>query len=503
MRDSIAGWLMTFSPRRSIIITYYVTLIFCFSIWGVWICDILIWSNNENHPNRTFTIYPKSPHNSKKRSRERLYNISDIMTYQGNYKECHKMWENTREAYERTKALAKENDDANYFQYFGSALHLGLGELTEAENIYQEGLDFDPKHIGILTSLVDLYLERKDENADEEPSAHWKARELYNKVKDLLGDKLKKVDDGSTLHKMGKLHLVMEEYDEAKTYLLKAFEKDGESADICGDLGIVYSKDASGKDDSKKAIKYFQKALKRDPDDLTTRNNLAEAFFKAELIEKAEREYKKIFRITPNHVESHIGLGEIYTFMGDAGDQVMYDEAVSQFDEGLKIAKSENRSKKLNKKELAAVLYSRGHTRVKLHESHRIRRDESLLHHALDDFNECFRNDPDHHKSKWAAKKIKERLSYLSPQGLVEKIGTFVISFASLSIFILTQVSFIFGIPRTLEISYYSLLTFGSLIFLVAGLSLPQLSKLRVAGIELEKSPVEQITTPGVMGISK
>jgi tetratricopeptide (TPR) repeat protein len=56
---------------------------------------------------------------------------------------------------------------------------------------------------------------------------------------------------------------------------------------------------------------------------------------------------------------------------------------------------------------------------------------------------------------------------------------------------------------------YYALLTFGSLLFMVVGLYLPQILKLKVAGIELEKSSVdqaatgEQAATGGTLGISK
>ena len=54
-----------------------------------------------------------------------------------------------------------------------------------------------------------------------------------------------------------------------------------------------------------------------------------------------------------------------------------------------------------------------------------------------------------------------------------------------------------------LEGGYYALLTFGSLLFMVVGLYLPQILKLRVAGIELEKSSVDQAATGGTLGISK
>jgi superkiller protein 3 len=60
-----------------------------------------------------------------------------------------------------------------------------------------------------------------------------------------------------------------------------------------------------------------------------------------------------------------------------------------------------------------------------------------------------------------------------------------------------------------LPAGYYALLTFGSLLFMVVGLYLPQILKLKVAGIELEKSSVDQATVGdqafagGTLGISK
>jgi hypothetical protein len=56
---------------------------------------------------------------------------------------------------------------------------------------------------------------------------------------------------------------------------------------------------------------------------------------------------------------------------------------------------------------------------------------------------------------------------------------------------------------KQIDTGYYVLLTFGSLMFILAGLTLAQLLKLKVAGIELEKSAVDQITTSGGLGISK
>ena len=412
-------------------------------------------------------------------------NIAYYLWKQGKYKASYEKWENARNVFEQTKQKAKDSNNADYFYYFGYMLHGVFGELNEAEKIYNEGLELDHNHIDILTGLVNLYLEKKDEDTEEKTTAHWKAWELYKKAEGILKDQLNTAEDALTFLQLGQLHLTMEEYAEAERYLQDALEKDRESAEPYTYLGVLYTR----KEDFKMAVQYFESALRRDPDNLTIRSNLAEAYLKAELMYKAEVEYKKILKITLGHVESHLGLGEVYTAMGDAEDEDMYDQAIYHFTEGIKIAQSKKGSKILRKKELAAVLYSRGYARVKLYEASKTIRDESLLHDALKDFKDCFHTDQDHHKARRAKEKIEKMHSRYSPQRLTERVGPLVISLPSLTVFILTQGSFFFGKPiESLDsVGYYALLTFGLLIFMVAGLSLPQLLTLKVAGIELEK----------------
>lgn len=442
------------------------------------------------------------------------HNIAYYLWKQGKYKVAKEGWKKAREVYERTKQKAKDYKNADHFQYFGNMLQFDFDEFNEAEEIYKEGLVLDPNHIGILTGLVNLYLAKSDEDVGEKTTFYWKAGEAYKKAEGILKDQLKKEEDVNTLLKLGQLLLTMEEYTEAETYLLKALQKDKELADIYTNLGVLYIR----KERFKKGIQYFEDALRRDPDDLTIRSNLAEAYLKAKQIEKAEAEYKKILKITLNHVESHIGLGEVFTAMGDAGDKDMYDQAIIHFNKAVRLAESEEGSKRLKKKELASVLYSRGYAMVKLNEVSKTMGNESLLWNALEDFKNCFQNDPDNHKSKRAKEKLEKRLNRFSPQRLMEKGGPLLIIFLSFFVFILSQFSFFLNPNESkkiayhgyellylnpIEVGYYALLTFGSIIFMVAGLYLPQILKLKVGGIELEKSAVEQITTSGPLGISK
>jgi hypothetical protein len=56
---------------------------------------------------------------------------------------------------------------------------------------------------------------------------------------------------------------------------------------------------------------------------------------------------------------------------------------------------------------------------------------------------------------------------------------------------------------ESLETGYYALLSFGALMFMMAGLYLQQLSKLRFGGIELEKTTEAATKVIGSLGITK
>jgi tetratricopeptide (TPR) repeat protein len=391
-----------------------------------------------------------------------------------------------------------------------------MGRSRSSLRTYQEGLALDPNNVYLLIGLVNLYLEKANEEADhkkpwmllkpdidtdkraKEFAEAWKA---YKKAEELLKDQVEEQEQLLPLLQLGELYITMKQYPTAEKWLTRALELDPVSAMPWADLGVLCTR----KDELKDAIDYFDNAVQRDPYDFNIRSNLAASYRKMNLTEKAEAEYKRILDVTRNHVESHIGLGEVYSLIGDGGDGDMYDQAISHFSQAIQIAESRTGSKRLTKKELAAAYYSRGYARVKLYETGTITKGDSLLHQARKDFWMCFKNDPEHHKAYRAEQKLAKRITYLSPQRLADRLGPLLIVLMSISVFVLTQTSFFFHEPigSLNEPGYYALLSFGALIFMIAGLYLPQILKLKVAGIQLEKSAVDQITTPSTLGISK
>jgi hypothetical protein len=78
-----------------------------------------------------------------------------------------------------------------------------------------------------------------------------------------------------------------------------------------------------------------------------------------------------------------------------------------------------------------------------------------------------------------------------------------IVSLAVLT-FVLAQIDFFLVTARAhrLASAIYGLLTFGALLFIVVGLFLPEILKLRVGSIELEKSAASEQTSAG-LGIQR
>jgi tetratricopeptide (TPR) repeat protein len=427
-----------------------------------------------------------------------------------------------------------------------------LNDLDRAEKQYKKGLEIDPNNIDILINLVNFYLNKKEQGLDDgSPSCWVKARQYYLKARNFLKDELNKLEDAETLLNLAKLHLSMDEYEEAESYLLKALEKDSGVADIYTSLATL----SVSKENFREAANYFKKALKIAPDDLDVWSNLAQAYLKLKQLSQAESEYRKILSIAPCHVESHIGLGEVYIEMGDEGESDLYSQAIKHFDKAIKISNEREGSKILNKKELSGIYYLRGYARVKIYENPVGIKDSYLLLEAQGDFAKCIDKDPENYKGITAHKKLEKQMEIQTIQSFTTVFGSGIIWFSSILILGITNLVFWqpflsnnqnnkvsvsqpspqpiktpkpnaspnsknstqsqtkIGVNKTSEpnrinTTEYFLLTFGSLTFSLISLYLPQLLKLKIGGtgIEIEKSSIDQIKTsqiPTSLGIKK
>ena len=440
-------------------------------------------------------------------------------------------------------------DVCRYLGYFDNT-------LDKAEKIFIQGLHFDSNNIGILIQLVDLYIQKTEQEFNQNSSIYWsKARQIYYKSVDLLKKSLDDHETPNKLCQLGKLYLIMEEVEESEKYFKKALEKDIESPETNQALAFLYSK----KEDFSQAIEYYQRALKIDHDLLNTRSNLGEAYLKSTQLTKAEIEYKRVLKVTDYHVESHIGLGEVYLAMGDEGESDFYSQAIKHFDKAIKISNEQEGSKVLNKKELSGIQYLKGYTKIKIYENSVGIKDEKLLLDALKFFEECVTNNPENHKGSRAIEKLEKQKEMARNQNFPSRFAMRVILIPSGVIFCLTNMVFWLSFwpsglsfwpfcyinnqnisqpspqptktpipqaspkskdptqpqtkvaenktsePTKINTTEYFLLTFSSLTFALISLYLPQLLKLKISGtgIELEKGSVDQAKVPTSLDIKR
>ncbi|HEY6290433.1 MAG TPA: tetratricopeptide repeat protein [Terriglobia bacterium] len=428
------------------------------------------------------------------------HNVADARSKEGNYKLARQKWNLAREAYERAKQAFKANRDADFFWHYGAALHENLRELGKSEEVYQEGLTINPGHPGILMGLGNLKLAQRDEDSGARTGLWWEARNYYKRAEAALKARLdQSPQDIVSCLQLGQLYLQREDYDRAEKTLLQAHEQNREFAEVLNGLGVLYMK----REDFAKAVRYFTDARRFDPDNLGTRSNLAEAYLKLGQNYKAMEEYKKVIQVAPDHVESLVGLGQVYTNLGEDGDEDLLQEAVNRFELAVQKSKSGEASKVFSKVELAAIYYSLGYARIQLYQASKSA-GQGSFQDALRNFRDSVANDPDHQKARIAVGKLENRIKTSSPERFSEA-GSFIVVVFSAFLFVFTQLAFYWKIPRGaggMNIEAYSLMSFGSLAFMVAGFYLPKILKLKVAGVELEKSAVDQVAVSGPLKIS-
>jgi tetratricopeptide (TPR) repeat protein len=440
---------------------------------------------------------------------DHAYSLTNIASYlgdMGRYKESRAEMEAAVRAYKKGLAKAREEGNASYLRYMATVLK-ELGNLEEAEKYLIEGLALSPTNLDILTELTALYAQQAESrtlangapDAEGRTRALWKARESYRRAKGLLQYHYQGADDATLYLQWGRMHLTMGEYDEARKQLLEALNRDPELAGAHNQLGVLSVR----LEDYKKAAEYFCNALRYEPNNLTAKSNLAEAYLKAEMLDKSEATYKAILTVTANHIESEIGLGQVYIAMADnKKDDALYEEAISHLNRAIAIGKAtpNSASKRMEKREWAPVYYQLGYAGVKLYSATKLLADEVRLRKARINFETALKEDPEYYKAQRALNSIKEGLR--PQERWLEKWAPFTILAMAFFLFVLTQVSFLRQ-GKFYDLKYYVPVSFGALVLMIAGFYLPKLLKLKVAGIELEKSAVDQVSSLRGLEISK
>ncbi len=339
---------------------------------------------------------------------------------------------------------------------------------------------------------------------------------MVRRASKLLKSKLGEGNDFGTLISLADLYIETSDWTAAGEQLDLAASVCGGSrlklAEMTGRRGLVCFRS----EEHAEAAKNFRQALRVKPGDLTLRSNLGNALLKSKQFEAAQDEFAYVLKLAEGNIDALLGAAQVSIELADDGDPDQYRIAEQYLTAALSHGREkESGSKRLQQSEIANIYYMRGYARTKCYEADASRTLPTVLFSARSDFKKCKKADSNNRKVPLAIKKVTKHLRQRARESWVDMFGPLAIFFAGAAVFLFAQLDFIFRgmairtsfwLPPQSAVTdspAYIALTFGSLLFMVAGLYLPKVLKLKVGGIELEKASLDHVSAPSTLGISR
>ena len=214
-------------------------------------------------------------------------------------------------------------------------------------------------------------------------------------------------------------------------------------------------------------------------------------------------------KVARTNIYALLGAAQVSIELADDGDPDQYGVAAQYLTETLSHGKyKESGSKRLSNSDISTIHYMRGYALIKSWEADTFRTWSTKLRNAQQDFQNCKETDPNDSKARAAIEEIDNLIRRRKSESWQDVWGPRVIFFVGAAVFVFAQVGLCvhWVYPdKGLANTDYTALTFGSLLFMVAALYLPQVLKLKVSGsgVELEKASIDRVSAPAILGISR
>ena len=376
-------------------------------------------------------------------------------------------------------------------------------------------LERQPDNAAAFTGLAVLYQKWSQSDA---VTSEIQARLNYQvpRAIEILKSQLDEGSNFQTLLSLVDLCIETSDWTEARECLARSDSSYGryrlKRAETAARLGLV----CLGSEEHDDAVKNFRQALLVKPGDLRFRSNLGTALLKLKQFEAAQDEFARVLNLAPGNIEALLGAAQASIELADDGDPDQYQIAQHYLNDALKYGRNQDvGSKRLENKDIAKIYYMRGYARTKSYEADTTRTLPAALLGARCDFLRCKKLDPHNRKAPTAIEKINKRLGRGVKDSWADVTGPAIVLIFAAAVFVFAQLDFFFqgsaihtflrlpwpGVIK--DATFYSVLSFGSLLFMIAGLYLRKVLKLKVFGIELEKAAIDQVSAPSTLGISR
>jgi tetratricopeptide (TPR) repeat protein len=400
-------------------------------------------------------------------------------------------WRLAEELYESVKAEIVAGEALSSERAEELARICSVLDRSEEAIALLQRVDEPARPPSALAALARAHLERQEEIDEVNVEFVAQAEEAYRRAIHALEADEK---DAPRLLATGSLYLAFGDDDRAKPPLLEALTLDPDEAVTYANLGQLHARQG----DPGGALNHFRSAVRRDPDFLPYKVGEAEALLALGMLDAAEGEYRWMLDRAPSYVDAHVGLGQVLVSRGDAGDAAKYRAAIDEFTTALNLAdtmqgsgRERRASSSLGRSRRAAVLYARGRARILLAETRSGLLDRRRLQSAESDFARA--EQLGSHEARLARQRVRERREQLR-LGAVGDAAPGILLTLLIVPFAMVQLGFFASIPRALGATEYTALTLGLFVLILGALSIRNLLKIKVAGVELEKAAVEKQT---------
>ena len=426
------------------------------------------------------------------------HNTAHYLSVLGMYEKSYEAWVGARGAYKLMLDTPEERSvNIDQQAYYAGILNEVFNDREAAEASYRETLKRSPEHVAATSGLATLYHQwaNSDKPAATALGNHSSAA---RRATQLLKTRFAKFPTFQNALDLGSFYLDLERYADASHWLEQARGLAGDSLGRQAQAALRQGVLSARRERYTEAIEFFQEALRVHPEDLKARANLGEAYLKAKQFDRAEDEFQRVLRHAPGNIEALIGCAQLCIDRAESGDTDRYHAAEEKLTAAIEHGHhARSGSKQLMGKELAQVYYLRAYARIKQYEN-APQRNARLRALGRSDFEQCYEIDKNNYKARAALDRLQDKAVQDRQKRFIEIGGpALVTSFAAI-VFGMTQIRF-----ESMHSAAYGTMTFGSLIFMIAGLYLPKVLKLKVGAIELEKGAVEQISAPTSLGISR
>jgi tetratricopeptide (TPR) repeat protein len=453
----------------------------------------------------------------------------------GRYGESWRLLPDARAAGEAMLKRRPDTADVQFARSFGEVLRL-LGERERAIAVYRNTIDRHRDEPYLRYQLIATCLElseRSEERGgkyvgpwtpvdtareDEYARARYRAqaRDEFGRAEPLYKARVDEKPSATNLVALGALYMLMRDDDAGRLRMLEAV-REGRRTGVAGDAQELAHAHLAAyhlrRREYGRAAQEFEAAWNCDRDELSHRIGLAEAQLRLGRLDEAHSLYQSVIEIAPGNVEARIGRAEVLIAQAEADEPALYELTITDYKEAMRLSEGvatllpEKRegSIALPPRTLARLHYQIGYAHTKLFDADvarkfigRPRQGNLIL------ATRAFRNAVEIDRSHPQAAAALDRVRRERRQQRSRRTETWIpraLGLLCLAVFVLINLAFFVrplrddlpaDFKNDLTPTSYAMLVFGILVLTVAVVSLPQLLKLKIAGVSLEKAPIEQ-----------